>query len=199
MASREFCRCFLRNYLTGLYLKSWKPRSYGKRKRKWKQQLRTFNMFSSLIHRGAISVILTSSWVLEDLSVALNLHLWKNKFTLKIRNILISHPTRSALHRRYTPHCIHHFLTDSSEQLQSFLKIQNIRTVRSNQVSVIFILLATKRSFKTLFSFKSNKKDHFQMPASYPGEGLLRKTQVMLVDINSHFVIPWRTSHIDMP
>lgn len=88
---------------------------------------------------------------------------------------MISHPTRSALHRRYPPHCIYHFLTDSSEQLQSFLKIWNTRTVRNNQVSVIFILLATKRSFKTLFSFKSNKKDHFQMPASYPGEGLLRK------------------------
>lgn len=152
----------------------------GNESSSWKH----FHMFSFLNRRKAVSVILTPRWVLQVLSVALNLHLWQNKFTPKKRNFPIkytglksnlSHPAKSALHRRYPLHYIYHFLTDSSEQLQPFLKTQNMRTVRSNQVSVIFTLLATKRPFKTLFSFHSNKKENFQVPASYPGERLLRK------------------------
>lgn len=168
MTSREFCRCFLRNYLTGLNLQSWKPRGYGKRKRKLKWQLRTFNMFSSLIHRKAVWVILTPGWGLEDLSVTLDLHLWKNKFTLKISNfpIKLNILTSEAISDILQNQLCHEisltsylsFLTDSPEQLQPFLTIQNMRTVRRNQVSVIFILLVTKRPFKTLFSFNSKKK-----------------------------------------
>lgn len=37
-------------------------------------------MISSLIHKEAVSAILTPGWGLEDFSVALNLLLWRSKF-----------------------------------------------------------------------------------------------------------------------
>lgn len=37
-------------------------------------------MFSSLIHKEAVSVIPNPGWGLEDSSVALNLLLWRNEF-----------------------------------------------------------------------------------------------------------------------